>query len=193
MKTGQMLGEFSAPLETGAESPLPNPCKSGRHTEETAGYVPTPGLPAAPALHVAATSRVHAGAAAGCGPRREQAHRPARAPAGAAPRRRPRRRPPARPRPSGAVETDLAVRAPAPARRGGLSTRAHTGTRPQRRQDVRARGRGLGVAVLGRAPGHVGAQPNGSAPVQAVAGAHLFQAWGHPLGTDLVYYSHPDT
>lgn len=38
MKTGQMLGEFSAPLETGTESPLSNPCKSDRHTKETAGY-----------------------------------------------------------------------------------------------------------------------------------------------------------
>lgn len=91
------------------------------------------------------------------------------------------------------MKTDLAVREPAPARRGGLGTRARTGTRSQRRQDVRARGRGLGDAVLGRAPGHVGAQPNGSTPVQAVASARLYQAWGQPLGTDLVYSSNPDT
>lgn len=149
-----------------------------------------PGLPAAPALHVAATGRVHSKATAGCGPRREQTHRPARAPACAAPRQRPRRRPPARPRPSGAVETDLAVRVPAPARQGGLGTRAHRGaaSAPSGRERARARSR---RRRLGRAPGHVGARPNGSAPVHVVA---LVRAGlGDPLRTDLVDSLYPIT
>lgn len=82
------------------------------------------------------------------------------------------------------METDLAVRAPAPARRGGLGTRAHR-ARPRRRQDVRAQGRGLGVAVSGRAPGHVGARPNGNVPVHAVARARVVSE--DPLETDFLW------
>lgn len=165
MKTGQMLKESSAPLEMGV-TPFTHQIWSPHRENSWLSPHAWPPCSSGPARG----SRVHAGAAAGRGPRPEQTHRPARVPACAAPRQRPRRRPPARPRPSGAVETDLAVRAPAPARRGGLGTRAHR-ARPRRCQDVRAQGRGLGVAISGRAPGHVGARPNGNAPVHTVAHA----------------------
>lgn len=88
------------------------------------------------------------------------------------------------------METDLAVRAPAPAQRGGLGTRAHR-ARPRRRQDVRAQGRGLGVAVSGRAPGHVGARPNGNAPVPTVARARA--GLEDPLETYEVDFLRPIT
>lgn len=172
MKTGQMLGEFSAPLETGAESPLPNPCKSGRHTEETAGYVPTPGLPAAPALHVAATSRFTQGRQRGAAPVGSK-HTSRRA------------LPLARPR--GGAPADGPLRAPARAARWRLTWRSGRRRRHDAEGSARARAQGRGLSAV-RTCARVGA-----ASASPSWGAHRV-TWGHsPMGAPLCKLSQART